>query len=133
MGKYLPAKKVKYMKKGDILIKDGKISRIGEDLSQYIGEEEVIEAKGLLIFPGFIEAHCHLGLHEEGNNGAGNGTNEASEPITPQMRAIDGINPFDGGFQSARRAGVTTAVIGPGSANVIGGQFCRCKNKWNMY
>ncbi|EGS9998258.1 amidohydrolase [Clostridium perfringens] len=126
-GKIFTCEEGKIYEKGDILIKDGKISRIGEDLSQYIGEEEVIDAKGLLIFPGFIEAHCHLGLHEEGNNGAGNGTNEASEPITPQMRAIDGINPFDGGFQSARRAGVTTAVIGPGSANVIGGQFAAVK------
>ncbi|HAT4287606.1 TPA: amidohydrolase [Clostridium perfringens] len=126
-GKIFTCEEGKIYEKGDILIKDGKISRIGEDLSQYIGEEEVIDAKGLLIFPGFIEAHCHLGLHEEGNNGAGNGTNEASEPITPQMRAIDGINPFDGGFQSARKAGVTTAVIGPGSANVIGGQFAAVK------
>ncbi|MFR7936491.1 MAG: amidohydrolase [Clostridium perfringens] len=126
-GKIFTCEEGKIYEKGDILIKDGKISKIGEDLSQYIGEEEVIDAKGLLIFPGFIEAHCHLGLHEEGNNGAGNGTNEASEPITPQMRAIDGINPFDGGFQSARRAGVTTAVIGPGSANVIGGQFAAVK------
>ncbi|XZN28113.1 amidohydrolase [Clostridium perfringens] len=126
-GKIFTCEEGKIYEKGDILIKDGKISRIGEDLSQYIGEEEVIDAKGLLIFPGFIEAHCHLGLHEEGNNGAGNGTNEASEPITPQMRAIDGINPFDGGFQSAREAGVTTAVIGPGSANVIGGQFAAIK------
>lgn len=126
-GKIFTCEEGKIYEKGDIIIKDGKISRIGEDLSQYIGEEEVIDAKGLLIFPGFIEAHCHLGLHEEGNNGAGNGTNEASEPITPQMRAIDGINPFDGGFQSAREAGVTTAVIGPGSANVIGGQFAAVK------
>ena len=126
-GKIFTCEEGKIYEKGDILIKDGKISKIGGDLSQYIGEEEVIDAKGLLIFPGFIEAHCHLGLHEEGNNGAGNGTNEASEPITPQMRAIDGINPFDGGFQSARRAGVTTAVIGPGSANVIGGQFAAVK------
>ncbi|UUW65332.1 amidohydrolase [Clostridium perfringens] len=126
-GKIFTCEEGKIYEKGDILIKDGKISKIGEDLSQYIGEEEVIDAKGLLIFPGFIEAHCHLGLHEEGNNGAGNGTNEASEPITPQMRAIDGINPFDGGFQSARKAGVTTAVIGPGSANVIGGQFAAVK------
>ncbi|HAT4123945.1 TPA: amidohydrolase [Clostridium perfringens] len=126
-GKIFTCEEGKIYEKGDILIKDGKISRIVEDLSQYIGEEEVIDAKGLLIFPGFIEAHCHLGLHEEGNNGAGNGTNEASEPITPQMRAIDGINPFDGGFQSAREAGVTTAVIGPGSANVIGGQFAAVK------
>lgn len=126
-GKIFTCEEGKIYEKGDILIKDGKISRIGEDLSQYIGEEEIIDAKGLLIFPGFIEAHCHLGLHEEGNNGAGNGTNEASEPITPQMRAIDGINPFDGGFQSAREAGVTTAVIGPGSANVIGGQFAAVK------
>ena len=126
-GKIFTCEEGKIYEKGDILIKDGKISRIGEDLSQYIGEEEVIDAKGLLIFPGFIEAHCHLGLHEEGNNGAGNGTNEASEPITPQMRSIDGINPFDGGFQSAREAGVTTAVIGPGSANVIGGQFAAVK------
>ena len=126
-GKIFTCEEGKIYEKGDILIKDGKISKIGEDLSQYIGEEEVIDAKGLLIFPGFIEAHCHLGLHEEGNNGAGNGTNEASEPITPQMRSIDGINPFDGGFQSAREAGVTTAVIGPGSANVIGGQFAAVK------
>ena len=126
-GKIFTCEEGKIYEKGDILIKDGKISKIGEDLSQYIGEEEVSDAKGLLIFPGFIEAHCHLGLHEEGNNGAGNGTNEASEPITPQMRAIDGINPFDGGFQSAREAGVTTAVIGPGSANVIGGQFAAVK------
>ncbi|EOU1487799.1 amidohydrolase [Clostridium perfringens] len=126
-GKIFTCEECKIYEKGDILIKDGKISKIGEDLSEYIGEEEVIDAKGLLIFPGFIEAHCHLGLHEEGNNGAGNGTNEASEPITPQMRAIDGINPFDGGFQSAREAGVTTAVIGPGSANVIGGQFAAVK------
>ncbi|MGM8272932.1 amidohydrolase [Clostridium perfringens] len=126
-GKIFTCEEGKIYEKDDILIKDGKISKIGEDLSQYIGEEEVIDAKGLLIFPGFIEAHCHLGLHEEGNNGAGNGTNEASEPITPQMRAIDGINPFDGGFQSAREAGVTTAVIGPGSANVIGGQFAAVK------
>ena len=126
-GKIFTCEEGKIYEKGDILIKDGKISKIGGDLSQYIGEEEVIDAKGLLIFPGFIEAHCHLGLHEEGNNGAGNGTNEASEPITPQMRAIDGINPFDGGFQSAREAGVTTAVIGPGSANVIGGQFAAVK------
>ena len=126
-GKIFTCEEGKIYEKGDILIKDGKISKIGEDLSQYIGEEEVIDAKGLLIFPGFIEAHCHLGVHEEGNNGAGNGTNEASEPITPQMRAIDGINPFDGGFQSAREAGVTTAVIGPGSANVIGGQFAAVK------
>ena len=126
-GKIFTCEEGKIYEKGDILIKDGKISKIGEDLSQYIGEEEVIDAKGLLIFPGFIEAHCHLGLHEEGNNGAGNGTNEASEPITPQMRAIDGINPFDGGFESARKAGVTTAVIGPGSANVIGGQFAAVK------
>lgn len=126
-GKIFTCEEGKIYEKGDILIKDGKISKIGEDLSQYIGEEEVIDAKGLLIFPGFIEAHCHLGLHEEGNNGAGNGTNEASEPITPQMRAIDGINPFDGGFQSAMEAGVTTAVIGPGSANVIGGQFAAVK------
>ncbi|MDK0572485.1 amidohydrolase [Clostridium perfringens] len=126
-GKIFTCEEGKIYEKGDILIKDGKISRIGEDLSQYIGEEEVIDAKGLLIFPGFIEAHCHLGLHEEGNNGAGNGTNEAIEPITPQMRAIDGINPFDGGFQSAREVGVTTAVIGPGSANVIGGQFAAVK------
>ncbi len=126
-GKIFTCEEGKIYEKGDILIKDGKISKIGEDLSEYIGEEEVIDAKGLLIFPGFIEAHCHLGLHEEGNNGAGNGTNEASEPITPQMRSIDGINPFDGGFQSAREAGVTTAVIGPGSANVIGGQFAAVK------
>lgn len=126
-GKIFTCEQSKVYEKGDVLIRDGKIDKIGEDLSQYINDEEVIDVDGLFVFPGFIEAHCHLGLHEEGNKGAGNGTNEISNPITPQMRAIDGINPFDGGFQCARKAGVTTAVIGPGSANIIGGQFAAVK------
>lgn len=127
-GKIFTCNKDKVYDKGDILIREGKIVDIGEDLSDYLGEEDnIIDASGLNIYPGFIEAHCHLGLHEEGNNGAGNGTNEASDPVTPHMRAIDGINPFDGGFVSARKAGVTTACIGPGSANVIGGQFAAIK------
>ncbi|MGG5462613.1 amidohydrolase [Clostridium sp. B9] len=126
-GKIFTCSNDKVYEKGDILIREGKIEKLGEDLSDYIKDEEIIDADGLMIFPGFIEAHCHLGIHEEGNKGAGNGTNEASDPITPHMRAIDGINPLDGGFDSARKSGVTTAVIGPGSANIIGGQFAAIK------
>ena len=125
-GKIFTCEEGKVYEKGDILIRNGKIERIGENLSDCM-EEEVIDATGLFIFPGFIEAHSHLGIHEEGNKGFGNSINEVSDPITPQLRAIDGINPFDGGFQEARKAGITTVAIGPGSANVIGGQFAALK------
>ncbi len=111
---------------GDILIDGGKIAAIGVNLEASEGTQ-VIDATGLLVTPGFVDGHCHIGMHEEASRWEGNDTNESSDPITPQVRAIDSINPLDEAFDVALRGGVTTAVTGPGSANVIGGTFCAMK------
>ncbi len=111
---------------GCVLIESGKIIEVGEDIK--IPEKcEVIDAKGGWVTPGFIEAHCHIGLIEEGMGFEGNDINEVTDPITPHLRAIDGINPFDTAFYEALKGGVTTVMTGPGSANVIGGQFAIIK------
>jgi len=110
---------------GDVLIEDGKIRALGENLPA--GGADVIDASGLFVFPGFIDAHCHIGMWEDGMGAEGADGNEATDPVTPQLRAVDGLNPFDPCFAEAREAGVTTAVTGPGSANVIGGQFAALK------
>lgn len=111
---------------GSILIEDGKIKEIGTDI-EIPDNIEVIDAEGRLVTPGFIDAHCHLGLWEDGIGVEGSDGNEASEPVTPEVRAVDGINPFDRPFEESRMAGVTTAVAGPGSANVICGTFAAIK------
>ena len=77
--------------------------------------------------PGFIDAHCHIGMFEDGMGFEGDDGNEYSNPVTPELRAIDAINPFDRCFEEACRGGVTSVVTGPGSANVIGGQFVAMK------
>ena len=107
---------------GDIRITDGKISEIGTNLSP-INNEEVIELNGELVYPGFIDAHCHMGLFEWGMGFEGSDGNEMTDPITPHMRSIDGINPLDVSFKHAREGGVTVVVSGPGSANACGGTF----------
>ena len=111
---------------GEILIDKGKIIAIGAHVDAPSGAK-VIDAAGLLVSPGFIDAHCHIGMHEESSRWEGNDTNEYSDPVTPQLRAIDSINPMDEAFECAIKGGVTTAVTGPGSANVIGGSFCALK------
>ncbi len=112
---------------GDILVDNsGKISAIGENLPVPEGVE-IFDATGMLVTPGFVEGHCHIGLHEEIVGQVGNDTNEATNPITPQLRGIDAINPMDEGLSEALKAGVTCAVTGPGSANVVGGTFCAIK------
>lgn len=118
----------KIYEKGDILLREGKIFKVGDNLNTYLkSNEEVINVEGAWIIPGMIDAHCHIGLREENMGGEGNDINEISSPITPHMRAIDGINPFDTAFEKARKAGITTVVTGPGSANVMGGQFAAIK------
>ena len=77
--------------------------------------------------PGFVDAHCHIGLFEDGIGFEGEDGNEATDPVTPHLRAIDAINPMDRAFEEAVRGGVTTAVTGPGSANVLGGEFVAIK------
>ena len=90
-------------------------------------EGELLDAKGGDILPGFIDAHCHLGMMEDGLGFEGNDGNENTNPSTPQLRAVDSINPQDRCFEEAREGGVTTVITGPGSANPIGGQLAAIK------
>ena len=108
--------------KKDIELKDGKIERIGRNLSNDSGSEE-FDAEGMYITPGLIDAHSHIGLFNESMRWEGEDANEEFDPVTPDMNAVDGINPFDISFREALEGGVTTASTGPGSANVIGGSF----------
>ncbi len=110
---------------GDVLVEGQTIQAVGTALDA--PNADLIDASGLSVFPGFIDAHCHMGMWEDGMGEEGADGNEFSDPVTPQMRAIDGLNPFDPCFREARDAGVTTVVTGPGSANVIGGQFAALK------
>ncbi len=113
--------------RGSLLIADdGKIAAIGESVAAPAGCS-VIDAGGRLVTPGCVEAHCHIGLHNEAVGWEGMDYNEIIEPLTPQLRAIDSINPQDEAFGLALRGGVTTACTGPGSANVVGGTFVTMK------
>ncbi|MFC7063075.1 amidohydrolase [Halobacillus seohaensis] len=105
---------------GIVHIIDGKIHDFGEKL-QFPAQAEIIDGKGQHLYPGFIDVHTHLGLYDEGTGWAGSDANETIEPTTPHLRAIDGAHPLDPAFFHARKAGVTTAHIMPGSANIIGG------------
>lgn len=107
---------------GCILVENGKIKEVGTDLVAPL-DAEIIDAEGKNVFPGFIDAHCHIGMWEEGIGFEGADGNEMTDPITPHLRAIDAINPRDEAFENAIKGGVTTAATGPGSANVIGGVF----------
>ena len=111
---------------GEILVDGGKIVAVGKNLDVPQGTE-VYDATGCMVTPGFVEAHCHIGIHEEAIRWEGNDTNEYSNPVTPELRALDGINPRCEAFRLAIGGGVTTAVTGPGSANVIGGTFAAIK------
>lgn len=111
---------------GTILIKDGKIEAIEPGRVTPEGYE-VIDATGLVATPGLIDAHTHVGISEEGIGWEGEDYNETTDPITPHLRAIDGIFPADLGFVDARQGGVTSVGIHPGSANVIGGQGAALK------
>ena len=111
---------------GDILLKDGKIERIADKIPPD-SNMEVIDAKGLNVFPGFIDAHSHIGISEEKVSVLGDSCNEGTNPVTPTMRAIDAINPMDSAFHNALAVGITGVMVGPGSANAIGGQFAFIK------
>ena len=118
---------------GYLQIEDGKITAVG-DMQAYSPEGpaesdkvQILDVKGSLVMPGIIEAHCHMGITEEKKGMEGDDCNETVDPITPYLRAIDAINPMDAAFNDAIRAGITSAMIGPGSANVVGGQFAFLK------
>lgn len=114
--------------KGYIRICGTKIAEVGamEDCPKD-WEGEILDAQGGHIQPGFIDAHCHLGVFGDGVGIEGDDGNEATDPCTPHLRAIDAINPQDRCFQEAREAGVTTVLTGPGSSNPINGQFAAIK------
>jgi len=111
---------------GAIIVDNGKIVAIGKDL-EIPENSTVIDAQGGFLMPGMIDAHCHVGMWENGIGFEGADGNEATDPVTPHLRAIDGINPVDKSFEEALLAGITTVATGPGSANVIGGQFAIMK------
>jgi len=112
---------------GGILVDDnGRIAAVGADINAPEGCP-VIDAGGRLVTPGCVDAHCHIGLDNEGMGWEGHDYNEIVDPLTPQMRAIDSINPQDEAFSLALRGGVTAACTGPGSANVVGGTFAAIK------
>lgn len=120
----------KPIKMGQVLVNEGKIISVGENIS--IPEDcEIIDANGGYVMPGIIDAHCHIGMWEDGLGFEGDDGNEITDPATPQLRAIDAINPMDRSFTEAYENGVTCVCTGPGSANVIGGQFATIKTKGN--
>jgi Imidazolonepropionase and related amidohydrolases len=110
-----------YIKK-DIIIEEGKIQDIGENISCKFQGDKQIDLKEMFVFPGFIDCHTHLGIIEECTGKIGADNNETSDPVTPHLNGIDGINPFDVSFKDALRSGVTCVMSGPGSNNVVGGR-----------
>lgn len=110
----------------DILVENGKIAAIGENL-EAAGDAYIVDAEGLQVYPGFVEAHGHIGLDGYGIGYEGMDYNEMNDIISPQMRGIDGVKPLDAAFPKAAAAGVTCVCVGPGSANVLGGTFTTIK------
>ena len=117
------------VEQGTVLVNDGKIEKILEKEEHIPAEYRFIDAKGCFVLPGFVEAHCHMGITEEKKGMEGDDCNESVNPVTPSLRAIDAINPMDDAFHNAVRAGITAAMIGPGSSNVVGGQFVVLNNE----
>ena len=118
---------------GFILVDNSKIIKITQsfdEIEKLIKNDKTlitIDAKNNYVLPGFVEAHCHIGMWEDAVGFEGDDGNESTDPVTPQLRGIDGVFHADRAFIEARESGVTTVVTGPGSANVIGGQFAALK------
>ena len=111
---------------GFIAVENDRIAAVGtmDDFPAGTGKEGVaVDVQGGWILPGFIDAHSHIGLFDDGLDFEGSDGNELTDPITPQLRAVDGIHPADACFREAYEAGVSLVMAGPGSGNVMGGQF----------
>ena len=111
---------------GQVLLDGGKIVAVGKEVNAP-ADAQVIDATGCLVTPGLIDGHCHIGMEEAAIGFEGTDGNECTDPLTPQVRAIDAIQPMDETLAQAAAAGVTTAVTGPGSGNVVGGTFVALK------
>lgn len=111
---------------GTVLIRDGVITALGAKV-RLPRDVEVVDATGKWVLPGFVDAHAHLGVWEEGEGWAGNDVNEMTDPNGARLRALDAINPSDEGFRDALAGGVTSCVVKPGSGNPIGGQTVAIK------
>lgn len=107
---------------GTLLIDNGKISAIGTNID-IPADAEVIDGTGKVITPGFIDAHCHVGVYPDGVGYNQADGNEATDPVTPHLRALDALNPHDLAWEELVEGGVTTVLTGPGSANIIGGMW----------
>jgi len=113
---------------GSLLIKDGKIYKIDKEIQAEQNEiSETIDATDCWVMPGLIESHCHIGITEEKKGLEGDDCNEMKDPMTPYIRGLDAINPMDSAFHNAISSGITSMMIGPGSSNVVGGQFAFIK------
>ncbi len=110
----------------DLLIDKGKIIQISKNIKP-TERMRTIDASGLFVYPGFIDAHSHIGISEEKKSSQGDESNEGTNPITPCIRAVDAINPMDSAFHNALAVGITGVMAGPGSSNPIGGQFAFIK------
>ena len=110
----------------DLLIDEGKILKIAKKIDP-TEQMRIIDSSGLRVYPGFIDAHSHIGISEEKKTSQGDESNEGTNPITPCIRAIDAVNPFDSAFHNALATGITGVMVGPGSSNPIGGQFAFIK------
>lgn len=117
-----------YIEKGFVKAEEGKIAALGSMAElEVMPTETDFNAEGLTLYPAFIDAHCHLGMFENGIGFEGDDGNEETDPSTPHLRAIDAINPLDYCFTEAVRGGIGTVITGMGSANPIGGTFAAIK------
>lgn len=112
---------------GYVDINDGKIVSFGDMADAPDFDGEIFDADGGYIMPGFIDAHTHIGISEEGFRWEGEDCNETTSPVTPQMNVVDGFYPFDIAIPKARKAGITSVNVCPGSTNVFGGQTATVK------
>ena len=112
---------------GWAVLQGAQIEALGAGQPPADAYDETVDGQGGFLLPGLVDVHSHLGLYEDGLGFEGADGNEDTDPITPQMRALDGINPMDRAFREALEAGVTTVGVSPGSANPIGGQVALVK------
>ncbi|PKN64962.1 MAG: amidohydrolase [Deltaproteobacteria bacterium HGW-Deltaproteobacteria-15] len=116
------------IRKGTLLIEDGRIAQVGKNVAVPKGAE-IYDARGKVVMPGLVDAHCHTGIFPDGVGWTESDGNEMTDPVTPHLRALDAIHPEDMAFRDLREAGITTINTGPGSANLIGGQFVCLKTR----